>query len=301
MAIAVTGASGGIGSRLVNMLRSQGHNVLALSRHRPLNLDAAVAWKSYSLSDPVEATAGKLHDVDHVVHLAAALPGSAADELETSHFWDNNVIGTQHLIEAMTRAKVGRLILASSANIYRTDQGEVAEDSPIGPQSRVHYLASKATQEWLAASMCKDRDISRAVMRISSVIGDGRSIVDRLANDLAAQNPVRIDDGAAFGADFIERDDVCRGIMLAIELELHGDYNLSSGTRTELIDAVLELAKIFDSGPGAIKMMHADRAPDTGFPAINCDKLRNLGFEPQPIADVLRCIAERAKMKVVAA
>jgi len=297
--IAVTGASGGIGSRLVDILRSEGHDVLALSRRRPSNLDASVKWKSFSLSDSVKATAEKLQNIDQVIHLAAALPGKGSGKVETRRFWDDNVLGTQHLIEAMTRAKVGRLVLASSANIYKPDQGEATEDSPIGPQSRVPYLASKAAQEWLAASMCKARGISHTILRISSVFGDGRSIVDRLAEDLASGKSVRIDDGAAFGADFIACDDACRGLSVAIEFELTGVYNLSSGKRIELIDAMLDLAKMLECSPRAIEMVHIDHPPDNGFPAINCDRLRSFGFAPRPFSEVLRQIADRARTQAV--
>lgn len=293
LSIAVTGANGGIGSRLIDILNAQGHNILALSRRRPL--DPNVAWSPYSLSDRVAATAEKLHGIDLVVHLAATVPGPASGDQLEGCFWDHTVLGTQLLVDAMSQAKVGRLILAGAANIYKPDRAEADEDSPVGPQSRVLYLASKAAQEWIAASMCKEKAIGYAVMRISSVVGDGRSIIDRLASDLASGNTVRIDDGAAFGADFIDCEDVCRGLAMAVELDLNGAYNLSTGTRTELIDAVLDLTKMLDCPPGAIRMVHADRAPDTGFPAVSCDKLRSFGFEPRAIDVVLSNIADRAK------
>lgn len=253
------------------------------------------------MSDGVAATAEKLRGIDVVVHLAAVMPHCSGNDKTEGLFWDHTVLGTKHLIEAMSQAKVGRLILAGTANIYKPDRTEADEDSPIGPQSRILYLASKAAQEWLAASMCKERAIGYAVMRISSMVGDGRSTIDKLASDLASGNTVRIDDGAAFGADFIDWEDVCRGLAMAIELDLNGAYNLSTGTRTELIDAVLDLAKLLDCPPSAIRMVHADRAPDTGFPAVSSAKLRSFGFEPRPINEVLANIADRAKAKALAA
>ena len=126
------------------------------------------------------------------------------------------------------------------------------------------------------------------------VIGDGRSIIDKLAGDLANGIPVQIQDGAAFGADFIDCEDVCAGLLLAVETELNGVYNLSSGQRTELIDILIKLAEILGRPSDAIQMVHANRAPDTGFPAINSDRLQSFGFEPKPLQAVLQRIAASA-------
>jgi len=291
--IAVTGASGAIGQQLVQLLSSRGYKVVGLCRNRPT--DSSVRWRSFCLSDAAEATAETLRGVDQLVHLAAIIPGKVPSDEGDSSLWNTNVLGTQRLIEAMAIANVKRLVLTGTANIYEPDQAEANEESPIAPRSRVLYLASKAAQEWLAASMCGQYGIEHAILRISSVIGDGRGIIDRMARDLATGVPVRLEDGAAFGADFIDCDDVCHGLLLAIEAELKGVYNLSSGRRTELIDIVLELARILRCPPDSIEMVHAGRAPDTGFPAINCDRLRSYGFAPKPLDAVLERIASEAR------
>jgi nucleoside-diphosphate-sugar epimerase len=199
-------------------------------------------------------TAEKLRGVDQLVHLAAIIPGKVPSDEGDASLWNVNVLGTQRLIEAMTMANAKRLVLTGTANVYEPDQPEASETSAFGPRSRVLYLASKAAQEWLAASMCNAAGIDCAILRISSVIGDGRGIIDRLALDLASGQQIQIQDGAAFGADFIDCDDVCKGLLLAVEAKLNGAYNLSSGKRTELLDIVLELAQNLGRGPEAIQM-----------------------------------------------
>lgn len=292
--IAVTGASGAIGSRLAALLQSRGFSVVALQRDTGFSHGDGIDIRPFALSDTAETMAKHLHDVDQLVHLAAIIPGKVPGSEGDAALWNVNVLGTQRLVEAMAMAKVKRLILTGTANVYRADQAEASEESPFGPQSRVLYLASKAAQEWLAASMCNEHDIDHAILRISSVIGDGRSIIDKLAGDLAKGIPVQIQDGAAFGADFIDCEDVCAGLLLAVETELNGVYNLSSGQRTELIDILLKLAEILGRPSDAIQMVHANRAPDTGFPAINSDRLQSFGFEPKPLQAVLQRIAASA-------
>jgi nucleoside-diphosphate-sugar epimerase len=298
--IAVTGATGAIGRRLVTRLSSNGISVVGLSRHPPNNEAANIVWRPFSLSDPAEITSHKLRDVDQVIHLAAYVPGSVQSEQGDVGYWTDNVLGTQRLVHAMSLAGTSRLVLAGAANVYAPAQLEADENSPVGPRSRVLYLASKAAQEWVAASMCQNSGIDWAAMRISSIIADGRSIVDRLAFELAADKQITIDDGAAFGADFVDCDDVCEGLMLAVQTKLCGICNLSSGERTELLDVVLALAQNLGKSPDSIKMAHVDHAPDTGFPAINCDRLKSYGYRPTPLSQVLDRIAANAAARAVA-
>lgn len=292
--IAVTGASGAIGSRLIGLLQSRGFDVVALQRDPGFQHSGQVSVRPFQLTDTTEDMARQLADVDQLVHLAAIIPGKIAGAEGDASLWTTNVLGTQRLIDAMALADVKRLVLTGTANVYRTDQKEAFEDSAFGPQSRILYLASKAAQEWLAASMCHDNDIDYAILRISSVIGDGRSIVDKLARDLAQGQTVKIQDGAAFGADFIDCEDVCVGLLMAVETRLTGVYNLSSGKRTELIDIIMQLGEMMGCAPDAIQMVHANRPPDTGFPAINSDRLQSFGFAPKKLEDVLHRIAKEA-------
>lgn len=293
--VAVTGASGSIGSRLIGLLVDSGFDVVALQRDPSFIHSTGVTVRPFELTDSSGDMAKQLAGVEQLVHLAAIIPGRVPGAEGDASLWTTNVLGTQRLIAAMAMANVKRLVLTGTANVYKADQTEAFEDSAFGPQSRVLYLASKAAQEWLAASMCQEHEIEHAILRISSVIGDGQSIVDRLARDLAQGNPVKIQDGAAFGADFIDCSDVCAGLLLAVETRLNGVYNLSSGKRTELIDIVMKLAELLNCPPDAIQMVHANRPPDSGFPAINSDRLQNFGFMPKPLADVLQRIAERAR------
>jgi len=289
--IAVTGANGAIGRRLVALLEAKGIEVVALQRDITSRHSAATVVRPFDLSDPASVMAEQLSDVSQLVHLAATMPGRTSGQDADASLWTINVLGTQRLIEAMNIANVKRIVLAGAANVYRADQSEAREDSPMGPASRVLYLASKASQEWLVASLCREHEIDYTILRISSVIGDGRSIVDKLAQRLASGQSVQIQDGAAFGADFIDCRDVCNGLILAIELQLNGVYNLSTGYRTELIDMVIKFAEILHKPSNAIEILHANRAPDAGFPAVNSDRLKSLGFTPTPLPEVLERIA----------
>jgi len=77
MRIAVTGATGYIGQRLIRAARLAGHEVLALSR-RPL-IEAGVEWQFFDLSDATPLALPS--DIDAVFHLAAETRHTASAEL----------------------------------------------------------------------------------------------------------------------------------------------------------------------------------------------------------------------------
>ena len=69
--IAVTGASGAIGSRLIALLKSRGFSVVALQRDAGFTHGEDIDIRPFTLADSVETMAEHLHDVDQLVHLAA--------------------------------------------------------------------------------------------------------------------------------------------------------------------------------------------------------------------------------------
>jgi nucleoside-diphosphate-sugar epimerase len=278
--IVVTGAAGGIGRRAIKEAVRRGYAVRALARHIPPDTDPAADWYSFDFETPSGNLPALLADADAVIHLAAA----TSDE---TRFWQVNVLATRCLIDAMRQAGVRQLVLASAANLYAPDLTEAFEDSPLGPRSRVPYLASKAAQEWMAQALCYEAGIACAVLRISSVFGNGRSIVDRFARQLNSGATIRLDNGGLFGADLVANSDVAAGLLLALEGGLDGVYNLSSGKRTSLAAVAHELLDLTARDASAVEILPQAMASDIGFPPVNCDRMRSLGYEPTPLRQAL--------------
>lgn len=291
MLIGITGATGSIGLELGTLLLNKGHHVRALSRTQLSS--QTMDWCEFDLTDSVEVMASKLRDVDVVVHLAAKVPQKNNLD-DGKEYWEINVLGMQRLVKAMESAGVGRLVLAAAANAYNPDTEEAWESSAFYPRSRILYLASKVAQEWYASALCEELLIDCTILRISSIIGDGKSVIDKLAQQLANGDSVSIGSNSRFGADFVSREDVCKGIVLAIEKELVGIFNLSSGNRALLLDCVLEIADMLNCGREKVHLERSVGPADPGFPSINCDRLRDHGYSPTPIRDTLKNICVEA-------
>lgn len=138
--LAVTGATGFVGSHLLKAARAAGHNVRALTRG-PRPPQEAVAWIEGTLDDPA-SLAALCEGADAVVHIAGLInaPSRAA-------FDAVNAGGTAHMIDAARAAGVRRFIHISSLAAREPDLSD--------------YGWSKAKSETIVAASGLDWTIVR--------------------------------------------------------------------------------------------------------------------------------------------
>lgn len=146
MRIAVTGASGLIGSALTASLAADGHQVVALVRREPSG-PGEVRW------DPAAGTvdAGGLEGCAAVVHLAGAGVGDRRwTDARKKVLRESRVSGTATIARAVAALDTPpRVLLCGTAIGYYGDTGDrrVDEDAPAG----TGFLA-ELCQEWEAAA-----------------------------------------------------------------------------------------------------------------------------------------------------
>jgi uncharacterized protein (TIGR01777 family) len=129
--VAVTGASGLIGSALVPRLRASGHDVVKLVRRAPEAADE-VPWDPDGGTVEMEGLAG----VDAAVHLAGAGVGDHrwTDEYKRT-IRDSRVLGTRTLVKALTALEpLPQVLVSGSASGFYGNRGdeELTEDSAGG-------------------------------------------------------------------------------------------------------------------------------------------------------------------------
>lgn len=167
----VTGATGFIGSQLVERLVEEGHGVRALARP---GSDASGLERI-----GVEVVRGDIRNLDDVqravddcplvFHLAKSaggpIPGTSSPVSTT---------GTENVALASLRAGVARLVYASSTTVYGTVRNRaITESTPIRPVS--HAAKSKADCEDLLLARYRNDGLPSVVARVSSVFGPGCS------------------------------------------------------------------------------------------------------------------------------
>lgn len=149
--VLVTGASGYIGRATVDAALAAGMEVVAVQR-RPGPDGSAVSYvpADLTLPDAVPALTDALSGCDAVIHLAAAMSGDAEAHRRLT------IGGTRHLLEAMQRAGVPHLTLASSLAVFDTSHvpmdGVLTDECPLENPSapRDAYSGAKVQQEMLA-------------------------------------------------------------------------------------------------------------------------------------------------------
>jgi uncharacterized protein (TIGR01777 family) len=166
--IAVTGASGFLGSAVVEALRADAHDVLRLVRRTPAS-PGEVQWDPHAGAVDLSGLAG----VDVVVHLAGAGVGdnrwTAAykDEIHTSR-----VEGTRTIASACAAlSPPPGVLLSSSAIGYYGDTGEAAVDESGPPGAG--FLA-EVTRDWEAETLAASGAGVRVVQMRTGVVLSAR-------------------------------------------------------------------------------------------------------------------------------
>jgi len=178
MQVAITGASGLIGTALAAFLTTGGHEVLRLVR-RPARAVHEVSWDPEAGTVDLEALRG----VDAVVHLAAdpitPRPLTAAKRRTLT---DSRVRGTATIARAMAAlAGDGRprtLVSASGVNVYG-DRGDqvVTERDPPGSG---RFLTDLAVAWEAAAAPARDAGVRTVLVRTGVVLDPAATILQVL-------------------------------------------------------------------------------------------------------------------------
>ena len=168
--IVVTGAAGWVGRKLVARLQDRGDVDLVAT-------DVRAAFDGCLALDvrDVEAVRNALQGAEVVVHLAAIVDPPAGMTRETQH--DIDVGGTRHVLDACLEHGVKRLVVTSSgaAYGYHPDHPRwIGEDTPLRAGTAFAYAWHKRLVEEMLADARRDHpELEQAILRVSSVLGNG--------------------------------------------------------------------------------------------------------------------------------
>ena len=167
MKIAVTGASGFLGTPLVARLRTGGHDVVRLVRGAAQGDDERSWDPSTRALDPAQ-----LADVDAVVHLAGAgVADKRWTEARKAVVLDSRVDGTTAVAQAVAASERTRVLLSASAVGIYGDTGDRLTDE-TGPTG-AGFLAEVCLAWEAATSPAQDAGARVAHLRTGIVLGPG--------------------------------------------------------------------------------------------------------------------------------
>jgi dihydroflavonol-4-reductase len=211
MRIALTGATGYTGSRLLAALVARGDTVAALARRGSPRPETPAEWVEGDLAD--RAALGRLVDrADAVVHVAAVYRTAGHPD---AYYREINVGGTEHLLQAAARAGVRRFVHTSTVGVHGDVRDPPADEaSPISPADV--YQATKAEAEALALEYHRRHGLPVAVVRPGAIYGPGETRLLKLFRAIARGRYAVVGSGrATYHPVFI--DDLLQGFLLALD------------------------------------------------------------------------------------
>lgn len=174
MRLAVTGASGKLGTVVVRELRAAGHEVASLDLTGP-SRDAFVRVDLTDYGQVVDAFAGidGHHDgLDAIVHLGAVPAGGLWADSATFH---NNMTATFNVFQAARRLGIGTIVYASSETVlglpFETPPPYLPIDEEYETRPESMYSVVKHLEEELARKLVRwDDALSITALRFSNVM-----------------------------------------------------------------------------------------------------------------------------------
>jgi len=153
MRVLVSGGAGYIGSTVAQQLLEAGHNVTILDNLSSGHLAAVPPGATFVRGDTLDRAALDATlagaGFEAILHFAAFIEAGESMR-EPGRFFRNNVTGSLNLIEAAVAHGVGRFVFSSTAGVYASKDGPLAEDDPVAPASvygATKYMVEQAL-EW---------------------------------------------------------------------------------------------------------------------------------------------------------
>ncbi len=310
MKVLVTGGAGFIGSVTVRDLLRYGYEVVVydnLSKGQKSSLPENIAFVHGELSDKEKIKETLLrHKVDSVIHFAANIEAGESVH-KPSKYFENNVINTLILLDAMLEVNVKNIVFSSSAAVYGTPNvvpiDETAELKPTSPYGETKLLMEYLLQEFV------DKYGFRAVAlryfnAAGAISGCGEDhepethIIPKFIKFGLEGNDITIFGDGSHRRDYVHISDLAKGHVLSliwlkkqevvISKGLFEAFNLGAGkmySNLEMTEKILELIHVKTGNKPSSKIIHLpDRPGDPQDLLASNEKAKKyLGWAPNKI------------------
>jgi UDP-glucuronate 4-epimerase len=296
MRVLVTGGAGFIGSHLVERLLGAGESVAILDDFNNF-YDPAI--KHANIAAVVQQTPVfrvDLRDNDAVrglfrrekfnliIHLAARAgvrPSIAQPQL----YYDTNLNGTLHLLEAARSTGVAHFIFASSSSVYGLSKTVPFSEEQHLTQTISPYAASKIAAEFLCSTYSHLYEMRMVALRFFTAYGPRQRpdlAVHQFTRKILAGEAIdQFGDGTT-RRDYTYVDDIVDGVMAALKYRgpMFDIFNLGENETVMLKDLIAEIEKA--AGKKANINLLPEQPGDVPLTCADISKARRLlGYAPK--------------------
>ncbi len=249
MKVAITGATGFVGSRLVERLSAEGHQVLVLTRNPSAGekIFPKSAFPNLEIVGITPTLSGAWTDAlahcDGVVNLAGEpIAEKRWTPEQKQEILNSRILVTQKIVEAIAQAnpKPSVLVNASAIGYYGTSETASFDESS---ESGNDFL-SEVCLAWEAeAQKVKQAGVRLVILRLGIVLGNGGAIAKMLT-------PFKLFAGGPIGSgrqwfSWIHRDDVVNLIILALTRpDMSGVYNATAPNPVRMTELAQTIGQV---------------------------------------------------------
>jgi uncharacterized protein len=251
MKIAISGATGFVGSRLVERLHKEGHSILVLTRNTNFatKVFPSQVFPNLEIISYTPTVSGVWQDTiagcDGVVNLAGEpiAEGRWTPERKQA-ILNTRKLGTQKIVEAIAKANPQPSVLVNTSAIGYYGTSETAsfdEDSASGND----FLA-QVCQEWEAeARKVKDTNTRLVILRFGIVLGNGGALGKMIT-------PFKLFAGGPIGSgqqwfSWIHLDDVVSLIIQSLtKPTMDGVYNATAPQPVRMNDLSTTMGNVMN-------------------------------------------------------
>jgi len=254
--VVVTGALGFVGSNLVDLLVSEGHEVHGIDNLSSISstIVNTNTGANYTIGNCTEPTAWS-EEVDVIFHLAAdaRIQPSFENPFAT---YENNVISLAFAAEVALKQEA-KLIFSSTSSSLHGDY--------VSP-----YTQSKRASEEYLKMMAECFNLDCASARFFNVYGprepiegDYATVVAKFGRQYRNNEPMTVVGDGSQSRDFTHVSDICRGLLAISKNKMSGEVvNLGRGNPYTIMDLV---------------KMYAGESPEEGVDFKFVPKRKNEG------------------------
>lgn len=268
MRMLITGGAGFIGSHLCDEYVSKGHTVVCLdnfSSGNLLNIRHLLDYRNFKLVKgdirDAELLDKVMREVEAVFHLAAQIHVDRS-YVEPRLTYEVNVMGTQNVLEAARLHDVGKVIHASTSEVYGSAlYAPIDEKHPLNAPHP--YGASKTAADRLCYAYVQTYGMNISVLRLFNLFGPRQRDVGyggvisifgrRVLSDLC---PIVYGDGRQT-RDYTYVDDAVRAYDMVLNHAepLPGPINFGNGKEVSIVELANKLIDICGK-TGVVKVVH---------------------------------------------
>ena len=295
MRILVTGGAGFIGSHLVEKLLVTGHEVAILDdfndfydpqiKHNNIaDFGKDVTMYHVDLRDGASVRnlfhCEKFETVAHLAARAGVRPSIQHPQL----YYDTNVSGTLHLLDAASVTGVERFVFASSSSVYGVSKTVPFSEDQHLAQTLSPYAATKIAAEFLCSTYSHLYQMRVVALRYFTVYGSRQRpdlAIHQFTRRIYAGQPIEQFGDGTTRRDYTYIDDVIQGTMAALKYDgpLFDIFNLGESDTIQLKDLIAAIENALGKKAKVNRM--PEEPGDMPLTCADVSKARKLlGYNP---------------------